>query len=173
MEQWAGLEDVRALCMDLGFSRKVRDDLALVFDIERDLYYSVHSFTTPDLAPASGQLLHAMAYLSPEEAADETLLQRRKDELVAGLDVHFPGWREAIAVERTLSAVRVTGARQTPENRKRLVPLRTAAASNLYFAGDARDIPYNLTQIVLASAMEVADAIASTPAAALAPATAV
>ena len=45
--------DVRALCMDLGFSRKVREDLALVFDIERDLYYSVHSFTTPDLAPAT------------------------------------------------------------------------------------------------------------------------
>ena len=53
MQQWAGLEDVRALCMDLGFGRKVRDDLALVFDIERDLYYSVHSFTTPDLAPGS------------------------------------------------------------------------------------------------------------------------
>jgi 15-cis-phytoene desaturase len=172
MEQWAGLEDVRALCMDLGFSRKVRDDLALVFDIERDLYYSVHSYTTPDLAPASGQLLHAMAYLSPEEASSDALLQRRKDELVAGLDVHFTGWREAIAVERTLSAVRVVGTRQTPENRKQLVPLRAAAASNLYFAGDARDIPYNLTQIVLASAMEVADAILATPATALAAATA-
>lgn len=172
MERWAGLEDVRALCMDLGFSRKVRDDLALVFDIERDLYYSVHSYTTPDLAPASGQLLHAMAYLSPEEASSDALLQRRKDELVAGLDVHFTGWREAIAVERTLSAVRVVGTRQTPENRKHLVPLRTAAASNLYFAGDARDIPYNLTQIVLASAMEVADAILATPATALAAATA-
>jgi phytoene dehydrogenase-like protein len=172
MERWTALEDVRALCMDLGFSRKVRDDLALVLDIERDLYYSVHSYTTPDLAPASGQLLHAIAYLSPEEAASDSLLQRRKDELVAGLDVHFPDWREAIAVERTLSAVRVAGARQTPENRKQLVPLRTAAASNLYFAGDARDIPYNLTQIVLASAMEVADAIVSTPADALAPAAA-
>ena len=166
MERWAGLEDVRALCIDLGFSRKVRDGLALVFDIQRDLYYSVHSFTTPDLAPASGQLLHAMAYLSPEEAADAALLQGRRDELLAGLDIHFPGWRDAIAVERTLSAVRVVGARQTPENRKRLVPLRAAAAANLYFAGDARDIPYNLSQIVLASAMEVADAIASTPAAA-------
>jgi phytoene dehydrogenase-like protein len=172
MERWAGLDDVRALCMDLGFSRKVRDDLALVFDIERDLYYSVHSYTTPDLAPASGQLLHAMAYLSPEEAANDSLLQRRKDELVAGLDLHFPGWREAIAVERTLSAVRVVGARQTPENRKQLVPLRTGAASNLYFAGDSRDIPYNLTQIVLASAVEVADAIVSTPATAVASAVA-
>jgi len=171
MERWAGLEDVRALCMDLGFSRKVRDDLALVFDIQRDLYYSIHSFTTPDLAPASGQLVHAMAYLSPEEAADATLLQRRKDELVAGLDLHFRGWREAIAVERTLSAVRVVGARQTPENRMRLVPLQTAAASNLYFAGDSRDIPYNLSQIVLASAMEVADAIVSTLAAPVAAAT--
>ncbi|MBI5285909.1 MAG: NAD(P)/FAD-dependent oxidoreductase [Chloroflexi bacterium] len=166
MLQWATLDDVRALCVDLGFSRKVRDGLALVFDIERDLYYSVHSYTTPGLAPASGQLLHAMAYLSSEEGADATQLQRRKDELLAGLDLHFPGWHEAIAVERTLPAVRVTGARQTPENRKRLVPLRASAASNLYFAGDARDLPYNLTQIVLASAMEVASAIVSTPAAA-------
>jgi phytoene dehydrogenase-like protein len=170
MQQWAGLEDARALCMDLGFGRKVRDDLALVFDIERDLYYSVHSFTTPDLAPAAGQLLHAMAYLSSEEAADETLLQHRKDELVAGLDLHFPGWRGAIAVERTLPNVRVVAARQTPENRKHLVPLRAASAPNLYFAGDARDLPYNLTQIVLASAMEVADAMTSeaAPAAAVA-----
>jgi phytoene dehydrogenase-like protein len=163
LEQWAGLEDVRALCIDLGFVREVRENLALVFDIARDLYYSIHSFTTPDLAPAGGQLLHAMAYLSPEEAADAELLQRRKDELMAGLDLHFPGWREAIAVERTLSAVRVVGARQTPENRRRLVPLRSSSASNLFFAGDARDLPLNLSQIVLASALEVADAIASTP----------
>lgn len=164
LEQWAAIKDVRALCMDLGFSREVRENLALVFDIERDLYYSIHSYTTPDLAPAGGQLLHAMAYLSPEEATDAELLQRRKDELVGGLDLHFPGWREAIAVERTLSAVRVVGARQTPENRKRLVPLRAASASNLYFAGDARDVPLNLSQIVLASAIEVADAIAAIPA---------
>ncbi|TAK60535.1 MAG: hypothetical protein EPO22_09220, partial [Dehalococcoidia bacterium] len=164
LEQWAGIEDVRALCMDLGFSREVRANLALVFEIERDLYYSIHSFTTPDLAPAGGQLLHAMAYLSPEEVANAELLQRRKDELVAGLDLHFAGWRDAIAVERTLSAVRVVGARQTPANRKRLVPLRSASAANLYFAGDARDVPLNLSQIVLASAIEVADAIAATPA---------
>jgi protoporphyrinogen oxidase len=160
MERWAGLDDVRALCMDLGFGRKVRDDLALVFDIERDLYYSVHSYTTPDLAPADGQLLHAMAYLSPEEAADPALLQHRKDELVAGLDLHFPGWREAVAVERTLSAVRVVGARQTPENRRLRVPLRSAAASNLYFANDARDLPNALAGISLAAAVQVADAVA-------------
>jgi len=160
MERWSRLDDVRALCMDLGFGRKVRDNLALVFDIERDLYYSVHSYTTPDLAPANGQLLHAMAYLSCEEAADPALLQRRKDELMAGLDLHFPGWREAIAVERTLSAVRVVGARQTPENRKLLVPLRSAAAGNLYFANDARDLPNALAGISLAAAVEVADALA-------------
>jgi 15-cis-phytoene desaturase len=164
LEQWAGLEDVRALCMDLGFSREVRENLALVFDIERDLYYSIHSYTTPDLAPAGGQLLHAMAYLSPDEAADAGLLQARKNELTAGLDLHFPGWRDAIAVERTLPAVRVVGARQTPANRRMLVPLHSTAARNLYFAGDARDLPLNLTQIVLASALEIADAIGATPA---------
>jgi 15-cis-phytoene desaturase len=159
MRQWEGLVDVRALCMDLGFDRKVRDGLALIFDIERDLYYSVHSFTTPDLAPATGQLLHALAYLSPEEAADDTLLARRKEELVTGLDLHFPGWRDAVAVERTLPNARVVAARQTPQNRKNMVPLRAAAVDNLYFAGDARDIPLDLSLIVLAAAMEVADAI--------------
>jgi 15-cis-phytoene desaturase len=161
MQRWQGLVDVRALCLDLGLDRKVRDDLALVFDIERDLYYSVHSFTTPDLAPASGQLLHAMAYLSPEEAADDVLLARRKEELVTGLDLHFPGWRDAIAVERTLPRARVVAARQTPQNRRNMVPLRAAAVDNLYFAGDARDIPHDLSLIVLAAAMEVTDAITS------------
>ncbi len=161
MQRWSRLEDVRALCMDLGFNREVRENLALIFDIERDLYYSVHSYTTPDLAPAGGQLLHAMAYLSPEEAADEKLLAGRKTELITGLDLHFPGWRDAVVVERTLPAARVVAARQTPENRKHMVPLRPASAPNLYFAGDARDIPYDLSLIVLASALEVADAIAT------------
>ena len=163
MQRWQSLIDVRALCMDLGFDRKVREDLALVFDIERDLYYSVHSFTTPDLAPATGQLLHAMAYLSPEEAADDALLAARKNELVTGLDLHFPGWRDAIVVERTLPAARVVAARQTPENRKHLVPLRAATVDNLYFAGDSRDIPHDLSLITLSAAMEVADAIAAAP----------
>jgi hypothetical protein len=114
-----------------------------------------------------------MAYLSPEEAADETLLGGRKAELVAGLDLHFPGWRDAIAVERTMPTARVVSARQTPQNRKNMVPLRPASASNLYFAGDSRDIPYDLSLIVLASAMEVTDAITAAAAPALASAAAI
>ena len=60
-----------------------------------------------------------------------------------------------------MPAARVVTARQTPENRKHMVPLRPASSPNLYFAGDGRDIPYDLSLIVLASAMEVADAIAA------------
>ncbi len=116
LARWSGLQDVRALCMDLGFSRRVRSDgTSFIFDIERDLYYSLHSEVTPDLAPDGGQLLHAMAYLSPEESASERLLDERKAQLVAGLDRWFAGWREAIAVERTIPNVRVASARRTPE----------------------------------------------------------
>lgn len=166
---WSGLVDARACCMDLGFSRVIRDDLTFIFDIGQDLYYSVHSATAPDLAPAGGQLLHAMAYLSPEEAADDALLQGRKHDLVAGLDRWFAGWRDALAVERTLPDARVISARSTPgQFGRNRVPLRPASASNLYFAGDARDLPYNLTEVCLASAMEVADAIAAGSAAAAA-----
>jgi phytoene dehydrogenase-like protein len=146
--------------MDLGFSRHVRDDLTFIFDIERDLYFSLHSEVTPDLAPVGGQLLHAMAYLSPEEAADELLRAERKADLIDGLNRHFPGWRDALVVERVIPNVLVTAARQTPAQQgSGRVPLRSGVAANLYFAGDARDLPYNLTEICLASAMEVADAI--------------
>jgi phytoene dehydrogenase-like protein len=161
LARWSGLEDIRAFCMDLGFSRALRDDLTFVFDINRDLYYSVHSASAPDLAPAGSQLIHAMAYLSPEEADDETLRIARKEELVAGLDLHFARWRDALVVERTLPNVRVGAARPTPGQIDKRVPLRAASASNLYFAGDGRDLPYHLSENCLVSAMQVADAIVS------------
>ena len=160
LERWQGLEDVRALCVDLGFSRGLRTDLTLIFDAERDLYFSLHSEVTPDLAPEGGQLLQAMAYLSPEEASDDAANEERYHALQDGLDRHFPGWREAAIVQRTMRNVRVTSVRRTPEQQAAAcVPARSQTAENLYYAGDARDLPYNLTEICLASALEVADLV--------------
>lgn len=167
LARWERLDDVRGLCMDLGFSRRVRTESTFVFDVERDLYYSLHSEVTPDLAPAGGtpgggQLLHAMAYLSPEDASSEMALAARKAELIAGLDRWFAGWREVTVVERVLPNVRVTPLRHTPQQTgANAVPLRVDAAENLYFAGDARDLPYNLADISIASAIEAADAVAA------------
>jgi len=161
LSRWTDLSDARALTIELGFNRKLRDDLTFVFDVERDLYYSLHSEVTPDLAPAGSQLMHAMAYLSPEEAADDALREGRKRELTDGLDRFFEGWREAFVFERSLPNARVTSARWIPSQLEPTrVPLRSSTADNLYFAGDGRDIAYNLAEIALASAMEVADAIA-------------
>jgi phytoene dehydrogenase-like protein len=164
LAQWSSLTDVRAVCIDLGLSRAVRTDLNAVFDVERELYFSIHSSTTPDLAPPGTQLLQAMAYLSPEEASSDVKAAARKIELEAGLDRFFPGWRDAIAVERVLPNVRVTSARRTPEQYGQGgVPLRVSSATNLYFANDGRDLPYFLSLTSLAAAMEVAEAIASAP----------
>jgi hypothetical protein len=102
-----------------------------------------------------------MAYLSPEDAASDVAAARRKEELVAGLDRFFPEWREAAVVERTLPNARVNSARRTPDQYgANAMPLRAASASNLYYANDARDLPYMLTLTCLAASMEVADTIA-------------
>ena len=53
----------------------------------------------------------------------------------------------------------VAPVRRTPEQDGCRMPLRSSTASNLYFAGDGRDLPYNLSEVSLASAMEVADAV--------------
>jgi len=167
MARWSGLQDVRVYALDLGFSRPVIEDTALIFDVERALYYSLHSYTTPGLAPPGGQLLHAMAYLSPEERADQRLLDGRKAELLAGLDRFFPGWRDAVVVRRELSGVRVASARQTLEQQgERRVPLHSSAAPNLMYAGDGRGLPYMIGNISLASAIEAADAVPAVIAAA-------
>lgn len=157
---FARLQDVRAVCIDLGLSRRVRDDLTYIFDIDHDLYFSLHSEVTPDLAPQGKLLLHAMAYLSPEDAADADGLERRRQDLLSGLDRHFAGWRDAVEVERTLPNVRVASARQTvAQQGAARMPLRSSVAENLWYAGDGRDLPYNLSEISLASAVEVADAL--------------
>ena len=101
---YSGTEDVRALCMDLGFSRRLRTDLSYIFDIERDLYYSLHSEVTPDLAPAGSQLMHAMAYLSPEEAPTSACsragARRSKPASTAGSPAGARRRRRAHAAER-------------------------------------------------------------------------
>jgi len=165
LARWSGLQDVRALTIDLGLDRGLRTDVYLVFDVERELYYSNHSEATPDLAPPGCSMLHAMAYLSPEESASERLLEARRAELIAGLDRFYAGWREAVVVERSLTNARVGSVRQTPRQQgPARVPQRSAAAENLYFAGDARDLPYNIGELALASALDVADAVAARPA---------
>jgi hypothetical protein len=81
-------------------------------------------------------------------------------ELHGGLDRFFGGWREAVVVERTLPNVRIVSARRTPgQYEAGAVPLRASAASNVYFANDARDLPYHLTLTCFAAALEVADVI--------------
>ena len=164
LQKWSSLGEVRAYCIDFGFNRILRDDLSFVFDVQQNLYYSIHSEAAPDLAPAGSQMMHAMAYLTAEEAADETARDTKRDQLIAGLDRYFPGWKEAAVVQRTMPNAKVVGARRTPKNIKNLVPLRSSTVGNLYFANDARDIDRNLSQVCLVAAMEVTDAIIAAPA---------
>jgi phytoene dehydrogenase-like protein len=161
LRTWSGLEEVRAYCIDLGFDRVLRRDLSFVFDVQQTLYYSIHSEVAPDLAPPGSMMMHAMAYLTPEEAASDELRERRGQQLRDGLDRHFAGWREAKVVERVIPNAKVLGARRTPANIRNLVPMKAASVGNLYFANDARDIDRNLSQVCLSAALEVSKAISA------------
>jgi phytoene dehydrogenase-like protein len=168
LSRWERMQDTRAIALDLGFSRRVRTDLTFAFDVERETYYSLHSEVAPGLAPDGSQLLMALAYLTPEDAASDAAVERRYQDLLAGLDRFFPGWRDAVVVERLLKNTRVTAARRTPAQfQPHGVPLRSESAPNLYFANDARDLQPMLSLGSLAAALEVSETIGSevTPAA--------
>ena len=151
MQQWAGLEDVRALCMDLGFSRKVRDDLALVFDIERDLYYSVHSFTTPDLAPADGPAAARDGLpLAGGGGGRDAARRPQGRNWWPGSTLHFPGWRDADR-RRAHDAGRARR-RRAPDAGEPQAPgaaARRVASTTSTSPATARDIPYDLSLIIL------------------------
>lgn len=159
---WEGMQDVRAIAFDVGLNRRVRTDLTFAFDVERSLYYSIHSDVAQGLAPEGSQLIHSLAYLTPDDAASDAAVERRYGELMTGFDRFFPGWRDAVVVERTIKNARVVAARRTPEQyAPGGVPARSSVAPNLHFVNDARDVPYFLSLASLAAAIEVSDTIAA------------
>ena len=147
-------------CIDLGFSRIVRDDLDLVFDIERDLYYSIHQRAAPDLAPAGCQLMHAWPISRRSRpptrrslAAAQGAARRRTRPLL-------PRLADAVAVERTLPNVaRARRAQDAGAIAATCVPLRSAVGGQPLLRRRRARPAVQPQRICLASAMEVADAI--------------
>jgi len=79
----------KVACLDLGLARLPNPDVLFALDIDRPLYFSVHS-AVAHLAPDGAALVHAMRYIEPGKTPDRgTLLA----ELEAFVDLAQPGWR--------------------------------------------------------------------------------
>lgn len=124
----------RAACLDLGLTGLPRPDILFALDVDRPLYFSVHS-ATARLAPGNGALVHAMRFIEPGETPDR---QKLVGELEAFVDLLQPGWRDRVVVRRFLGAMPVHSA--LPLAAHRGLSGRPGApvpdADGLFIAGD-------------------------------------
>ena len=102
--QWtAGCIPVRAACLDVALNRLPRPDRCVAFDLDRPLYFSVHS-ASARLAPEGVSVLHVMKYLGGDTVSTAEAVRA---ELEAYLDQIQPGWRDQTLTRRYLPGMAV------------------------------------------------------------------
>ncbi|MGC3971664.1 MAG: FAD-dependent oxidoreductase [Pirellulales bacterium] len=125
---------VRAACLDVALRRLPRPDCKVVFDLDRPLYYSLHSHSAK-LGPDGTAVLHVAKYLDEYQAQDARMIEA---ELESSLDALQPGWRNEITARRYLPSMLVAGALPTPDHGGLAGRPQVAVSGRpgIYLAGD-------------------------------------
>ena len=143
---------MRAACLDVVLARLPRPRNTFVLGIDDPLYCSVHTATTPALAPGGQQIVSLARYLAPGEHGDG----EAERELEGVLDLTQPGWRALVVQRRFLpnltvsNAVVATAGGGLPGRAGAAVP----GADGLFVTGDWVGPRGMLADAVLASAKE-------------------
>lgn len=151
-----GLVPARLASLDLGL-RKLSDHIGVHLDFDRNLYFSVHSYTAK-LHPPGRVLLHASKYLRQAEDGDSS---GWRGEIEALLDRLAPGWRGDVLAEQFLPKMTVTYG--IPDFRRGGLAGRPPVVSReipgVFFAGDWVGDEGMLADAAFASARTAAQAV--------------
>ena len=105
LARWtAGCLPVRAACLDLALSRVPRPQCRVAFDLDRPLYFSVHS-ASARLAPEGVHVLHVMKYLRSSDRPSADDIEGQLEDWLDGLQ---PGWRTVVVARQFLPGMTVT-----------------------------------------------------------------
>jgi phytoene dehydrogenase-like protein len=104
LARWtAGCIPVRAACLDVALEGLPCPDRCVAFDLDRPLYFSVHS-ASARLAPEGVSVLHVMKYLGAETVSRPEAVRA---ELEAYLEQVQPSWRDQTLTMRYLPGMTV------------------------------------------------------------------
>jgi len=123
---------VRLVCLDVALSSLPDKDVTFALEVDRPLYYSVHS-AYAKVAPEGGALIHVAKYLGtsiqPKPREDQP-------ELEEFLDFLQPGWRQVLVKKRPLPNMVVSNALVTAADGGLRGRPEPRIADNLYIVGD-------------------------------------
>jgi phytoene dehydrogenase-like protein len=150
LKKWAdNAVPVRASVYDLALSRLPKPERTVVFDVQKSLYYSVHS-KVAKLAPEGVVVIHTAKYLKPGQAPID------KSELETLLDVLQPGWRDLVIKSRFLPEMVVSNKLVTAKEGgiAGRATVNLPGYSKIFLAGDWVGTEGNLAEAVFSSAKQ-------------------
>jgi phytoene dehydrogenase-like protein len=150
----------RAACLDVGLRRLPRPGHLSLQGVDTPDYAAVHSHLARLAPEGGGAVLHAVRYLTADDAAPpESVLEGLLDRLQ-------PGWREEVVVRRYLPSMTVAHALPAATRRGERAPLAPAHLPGVLLAGDWVGSEGMLADAALASAEAAAAAALALTAAA-------
>lgn len=122
---------VRVAALDIALRRLPRPERAVVFGLDRPIYFSAHS-EFAHLAPPAGAVVHLLRYLDSHESDGG----EREQELLDFMDRVQPGWREELVTRRFLREMTVVNWLAGPGGLATRPGVRLPGSERLFLAGD-------------------------------------
>lgn len=146
---------IRAACLDVALKPMPRPDRNVTFDLDRSLYYSVHSYAA-QLGPEGTAVMHVAKYLPTDDALPAKVTEA---ELEASLDHLQPGWRTHVVARRYLPSMTVAHGLPTADEGGLAGRPKVAVAQRpgIFLAGDWVGARGMLADASAASAQESAE----------------
>ncbi|MFC0214633.1 phytoene desaturase family protein [Paenibacillus chartarius] len=140
---------------DLMLSKRLRGDIGNLLDLDGGFYVNDYGLNNPSSAPAGGQLLNGLKFLTEQEQLDDTHAKESQTRFEALLNKVYPGWDNYVVSKRIINRAMVNGiARRT---NAKLLPLQSRAVRGLYLVGDSTEGSGALGMPCYDSAKKVAD----------------
>ncbi|MBB3107982.1 phytoene dehydrogenase-like protein [Paenibacillus phyllosphaerae] len=142
---------------DLMLSKRIRGDIGNLLDLDGGFYINDYGINNPSAAPAGGQLINGLKFLTEQEQQDDSHAKGSQAAFEALLHRVYPGWEQYVVHKRMINRAMVGGiARRTTA---KLLPLQSRTVRGLYLVGDATVGSGALGMPCYDSARKVADMI--------------
>ncbi len=149
------------VAVDLGVMGLENDHIGTIELPELNGTLGIHNLFEPSLAPAGGHLFQFLRFMTPEQMADKSDVERTEPMLLDVLEGVWPGFRDRIVMRRTLVRNMLTAAsHRYDQPRPALLPIEVASVRGLYLAGDATASAGELSNAAGESAVTAAGLIA-------------
>ena len=160
-ERLRAIRPTMGVAVDLGVMGLENDHIGTIELPELNGTLGIHNIFEPSLAPAGGHLFQYLRFMTPEQMADKSDVERTEPMLLDVLEGVWPGFRDRIVMRRTLVRNMLTAAsHRYDQPRPALLPIEVASVRGLYLAGDATASAGELSNAAGESAVTAAALIA-------------